>query len=69
MTAFSVDYGNWNDFIKNNDEAKSFGFAFVQNVTDWGTEVYVSYRLYELDRTDYNYDNINAVIAGARMKF
>ncbi|MBU0960520.1 MAG: hypothetical protein KKH60_03255 [Proteobacteria bacterium] len=68
-SAFSIDYGTWNDFSKNNDEVKSLGIAYVQNVKDWGTEFYVAYRLHELDRTNHDYDNVNALMAGARIKF
>lgn len=68
-SAFSIDYGTWNDFSKNSDEVQSLGIAFVQNVKDWGTEFYIAYRLHELDRTNHDYDNVNALMAGARIKF
>lgn len=68
-SAFSVDYGIWNDLHKNSDEAKSLGVAYVQGVKDWGTEFYLAYRLYQLDSINRDYDAINAVMAGARLKF
>ncbi len=68
-SAFAVDYGTWNDLAKNSDEAKAFGFGFVQNVDDWKTEFYLGYRLYSLDRIDTNYDDVNSVMTGARIKF
>ena len=68
-TAFSLDYGQSNDLAANDDEGKSFGAAFVQNIEDWGTEIYLTYRLYQLDRDHYDFDNVNAVMTGARIKF
>lgn len=68
-TAFSLDYGQYNDFAANDDEGKSFGAAFVQNIQDWGTEIYLAYRLYQLDRDHYDLENVNAVMTGARIKF
>lgn len=68
-TAFSVDYGMWNDLGINEDEATSIGLAFVQNIKDWGTEFYLAYRLYQLDRTGADLDDVNTIMAGARLKF
>ena len=69
VTAFSLDYGQSNDIAANDDEAKTFGAAFVQDIKDWGTEIYLIYRFYQLDRVYYDFNNINAVITGARIKF
>ncbi|MDH3328177.1 MAG: porin, partial [Desulfobulbaceae bacterium] len=66
---FSIDYGRSNNLAMNDDEFSSFGIAFVQNIADWGTELYIAYRWHELDRIDREYDTINAVISGARVKF
>jgi hypothetical protein len=51
------------------DTASSFGLAYVQNIKEWGTELYLAYRWYELDREDEEYEDINAVMSGARIKF
>lgn len=67
--AFAVDYGLWNDFDRNENEAKSFGLAFVQDIADWGTEFYFAYRLYTLDSPGADFDDINTVMSGARIKF
>lgn len=69
ISAFSVDYGMWNDFDQNDNEAESFGFAFVQDIADWGTEFYVAYRLYTLDSEGSDFDDVNSVMGGARIKF
>jgi hypothetical protein len=68
-TAFSIDYGRWDDLVENNDEAQSFSVAFVQNIKSWGTEFYLAYRLYSLDRDDTDFKNVNSVMTGARLKF
>ncbi|HHB75361.1 MAG TPA: porin, partial [Desulfobulbus sp.] len=68
-TAFSVDYGQWNDFHTNDDETDSIGVGIVQSMSDWGTQFYLAYRNYDLDSVGHNYDAINAVMAGARIKF
>lgn len=68
-SAFSVDYGLFNDFQQNNDENQSFSLAYVQSLKEWGTELYLAYRLYTLDRDDTDFDDVNAVMAGARLKF
>ncbi len=69
ITAFAVDYGMWNEFELNEDEAQSIGLAFVQDIADWGTEFYIAYRLYTLDREGASADDINTVMSGARVKF
>lgn len=69
VSAFSIDYGQFDDFVQNNDQGKSFGLAYVQSVKDWGTDFYLAYRLYQLDRDAHEFDDINAVWGGLRLKF
>lgn len=72
MTAFSVDYGEYDDIKINHDEATTIGVGVVQNLKDWNTEIYCGYRQYELDRTvvsAVDYDKIDAAMAGVRIKF
>lgn len=69
ITAFVIDYGQYNYFAANNDEGKTFGVGFVQNVKDWGTEFYLAYRLYQLERDNTDFDDVNSVMTGARLKF
>ena len=68
-SAFSVDYGQWNDFHHEGDETTSIGIGFVQNVSKWATQFYLAYRMYDLDSDGHDYDSINAVMGGARIKF
>lgn len=69
VSAFSVDYGAYQDFKKDEDEATALSFAYVQNLQNWGTELYLAYRLYGLDEQEGDLADINAVMAGARIKF
>lgn len=68
-TAFAVDYGEYSDIVMDNDISKTFALAAVQAVKEWGTEFYVTYRFHKLERDLTDFDNINAVMAGARLKF
>jgi Sec-independent protein translocase protein TatA len=65
----SVDYTRSKNISMDDDTASSFGLAYVQNIKEWGTELYLAYRWYELDREDEEYEDINAVMSGARIKF
>ena len=68
-TAFSIDYGS-NDDVKNDgDEAESFGAQFVQYIDNWATEFYLSFRNYDLDRSGADYEDVNALLSGLRVKF
>ena len=54
---------------QNKDEAKSFGFQFVQDFSKWGTECYLGYRNYDLDRSGTDFNDIDALMSGVRVKF
>ena len=45
------------------------GFQFVQSISEFGTELYAGYRRYELERPGASFDDIDVVLAGARVKF
>jgi len=67
--SFSIDYGENMDIQLGGDEAKSWSVAAVQDISSWGTEFYLAYRNYRLDRVESSLDNVNAVLGGARVKF
>ena len=69
MTAFSVDYHSSDDVDVAGDQGTSYGLQAVQKIDAWGTEAYIGWRNYELDRVGTNLQDIDAVIAGARVKF
>jgi predicted porin len=66
---FSVDYQYVEDLAQDGDEAKTVGFQFVQDIPEWGSEYYLGYRWHELDRDFTDYDDINALMTGVRVKF
>jgi hypothetical protein len=68
-TAMSVDYSRNDDLDQNDDKARSAGFQFVQNIDSWGTEYYLGYRYYNLDRKGADFKDINVMMTGLRVKF
>jgi hypothetical protein len=69
ITALSVDLGQFDDVSANGDEALAAGLQLVQNLDDFGTDLYLGYRFYRLDRSATSLEDINAVLTGARVKF
>ena len=41
----------------------------MPKLNDFGLELYLFYRNYSLDRTGTSFDDIDAVLTGARVKF
>lgn len=69
MTAFSVDYNRSDDAELAGDEGTAYGVQAVQKFDAWATEAYIGWRTHELNRVGTNVQDIDAVIAGARVKF
>lgn len=68
-TAFSIDYGESESISVNGDRGRTWALAAVHDVRDWGTEFYAIYRMYLADTAVADLDDINAFMAGARLKF
>jgi uncharacterized coiled-coil protein SlyX len=68
-TSFSIDYGETSDLDQDNDKLKSWALAAVHNISDWGTELYMAYRIHKLDRNGTEFDDIHAFWTGTRVKF
>ena len=68
-SAFSIDYGSNDDVQYDGDEAQSFGAQFVQYIDKWATEFYLSFRNYDLDRSNTDFEGVNALLTGLRVKF
>ncbi|MCG6944502.1 MAG: porin [Deltaproteobacteria bacterium] len=69
-TAFGVDFTRSMNLPTGTDDGFSVGAAAVQQFEDYGTELYVQYRIYSLDRdADPNVQDINVGTIGARVKF
>lgn len=68
-TALAVDYYYGEDIDANGDESTSIGIVAVQNVDHIGTELYAGLRNHDLDRGGEDFDDVNALLVGARLKF
>jgi predicted porin len=69
-TAFEVDYTRTQNQPTENDDGYSVGASAVQFFEEYGTDIYLLYRLYSLDRdVEPEVHDINVVSIGARVKF
>lgn len=68
-TAFAIDYYYGDDIDQDGDESTSIGLVAVQNVDRIGTELYAGVRNYDLDRGGADFDDVNGLLVGARVKF
>lgn len=70
QTAFGVDYTRSVNLPTGRDDGYSIGGAVVQQFEDYGTELYMQYRLYSLNRDiEPSVENMNVGTMGARVKF
>jgi len=72
-TALAIDYGKYHEFsgIKD-DEATTYALYGVQNLKNWGTELYAGYRIHKLEdrvSTGETFSDIGALFLGMRIKF
>jgi predicted porin len=69
-TAFGVDYTQSMNLPTGRDKGYSIGAAAVQQFEEFGTEIYLLYRLHSLDRDlEPSVQDINVGSIGARVKF
>ncbi|VVS92759.1 porin [Desulfoluna spongiiphila] len=75
-TRFSVDFGQYDDNLTiSNGVARQYGKGdvigaqVVQDIKDFGTELYAGYYFYDLDADISSYESIHALITGLRIKF
>ncbi|MGD8542364.1 MAG: hypothetical protein PVI27_07005 [Desulfobacteraceae bacterium] len=69
-TAFGVDYTRSYNASAEDDEGYSIGAAVVQLIEPFGTELYLQYRLFSLDRdAGPGVEDIHVGTLGARVKF
>lgn len=69
-TAFAVDYDRSLNLPTGTDDGYSVGAAVVQSLDKFGTELYLQYRVYSLDRGSIpSVENMNVGTVGARIKF
>ncbi len=65
----ALDYTAVDDLNRPGDEFTSYGAFLVQNFDPIATEVYLGIRNHELDRPGASFEDILAILAGARVKF
>jgi len=68
-TAFSLDYGESENISVNDEKGSTWALAAVHDIRDWGTEFYAIYRRYMTDSERGDFDDVNSVMAGARLRF
>jgi len=70
QTGFGVDYARSLNLPTGRDDGYSVGVAAVQVFEDYGTELYLQYRLYSLNRdVAPSVENMNVGTVGARVRF
>jgi len=68
-TAFSIDYGQTENLTEDDEKGKTWALTAVHDIAEWGTEFYLTYRNHQLERNASDYDDVDVVMAGARLKF
>jgi hypothetical protein len=69
-TAFSVDFGLDKDTPDDGDEGRTVGLVALQNIEDYGTELFAGFRAYDYDAGDGpGTSTIYVGTAGTRIKF
>ena len=69
MTAFSVDFAQNEELIYSGDVARAYSIAAVQDIDDFGLELYVAGKYQTLDRAFASYRPIIAIMSGGRVRF
>ncbi len=68
-TAISVDYERNTDILVAGDRGHAYGAQFVQNLERAATELYLGVRKYSYEQETAEFDDILAILTGARVKF
>ena len=63
-TAFSIDFGFDKDAPGDGDEGRTVGLVALQNLTDYGTELFAGFRSYDFD--DGNGPNTSTIYVARR---
>ena len=69
ISAASLDYAQNYALQFSGDRAKAYSIALVQNIDAAATELYLTGRLQTLHRTYADYDDLYAILFGARVRF
>ena len=69
-TSFGIDYGTTENLTTDSDEGHSYGVAAIQEIDNYGAELYAQFRVYSLDRDDDpNVEDLKVATIGTRIKF
>lgn len=68
-TAFAVDYYSGTDIQSSGSDSETSSFSIVQNIDDWNTELYLTWREYRYSEPKTSFLASNAFFVGARFKF
>ncbi len=68
-TALAADWGRNNNLAANDDQADTYGLFGVQDFKKWGSEYYLGFRNYNLDRPGTDLNSVQSVMSGVRVKF
>jgi hypothetical protein len=68
-TSLAVDYGESADIRSDGETGETWAVSAVQDIKSWSTEFYLAFRSYSIDSDTESYDDVNAVMGGARVKF
>ena len=68
-TSVGIDYAVVDDLEQEGDEARSYGIFAVQRYDKIGADFYIGARNHELDRPSSNFDDVVAVLVGAKVRF
>jgi predicted porin len=66
--AFSVDFGKGKDQAQADDEAKTMGVAWVYKPISWA-DIFAALEKHSLDRPGTEFDDIQIIVVGSRIKF
>jgi predicted porin len=69
-TSFGIDYGSSENVTTDSDEGHSYGVAAIQELDNYGAELYAQFRVFSLDRDDDpNVEDLKVATIGTRIKF
>ncbi len=70
-TNFAVEWGNANDVGNDGDDFTVWGIGVTQNLKEAAADLFITYQNHDLDRAGAgnDFDDIDAVMAGLKVKF
>jgi len=69
FTAFSIDFGHYDELRTANEDGETFGFQILQQVARWNVDVYLAYRNFQLNNSALSVGDVNTFFTGVRYRF